>query len=389
MAGVGAARLVLGFGAEVGAGDTLEALIAAVSGPLSGLSHGAGPQAVGLRLSGRALEALADPERRAAFAEALTAAGLALVALDGTAPGPLSETRTKEHAYLPDWRDEDRLHYTVALAGLLAEAAPPGHALTISTIPGAYGPLVGGTGSEAEIADGLLRAAAHALAIARETGRRVAIALQPAPFGLIETAEAAARFFAAWLFAPAGLRRFAALADLARGEAPAALRRHLGLAFDTAHAAVMGEDVATAMRALEAEAVPVHRLRLSAAAVIAPVTAAGNDALAPARRAPLLSPVVGADAAGAPLRFPDLDGVCLPEGGAFRVLWRQPLAAVEDGPVASTRETAEAALRAVGALATPPQIELVGTGPAAPPSGGLAEVAARARADAAWASARL
>ncbi|MGF1444884.1 MAG: hypothetical protein ACFBRM_01635 [Pikeienuella sp.] len=380
--------LVLGFGVE--AGETLDALATAIGGPVAAVARaGETPMRVSLRIPERALEELADPGHRADFAARLTDSNLALVGLDGTAPRSLRAPATKEQALLPDWRDEDRLHYTTALAGLLADLAPEGARLTLTTSPGAYGPLVGGTGAESDIADGLLRAAAALSDLARQTGRQVALGLLPTPFGLIDGAGSAIEFFRERLFTAGAERRFRALADLARNEGEQALRTHLGLAYDTAHAAVSWEDVGGALEAIADAEIPVHRLRLSAAAELTPITAEGRAALAALGPAPHLRPVIGTDAAGSTLRMPDLVPDALSDGALCRVLVRWPLTGRTSGPVRATLPAVRAAISARAAFDVPPQLEIVMTPEALGPDTSLPETMRAAGADLAWVAARL
>ena len=74
---------------------------------------------VGLRISGQASREL-DAATVRCFGEALTAKGLYVRTVNGFPYGRFHNTPVKESVYLPDWRDPERLAYTIRLAEALA-----------------------------------------------------------------------------------------------------------------------------------------------------------------------------------------------------------------------------------------------------------------------------
>ena len=50
----------------------------------------------------------------------------------------------REEVYQPDWRSDERVRYTNALADLMAEIAAGGSFVSLSTVPGTFKPLSGG-----------------------------------------------------------------------------------------------------------------------------------------------------------------------------------------------------------------------------------------------------
>jgi hypothetical protein len=183
----------------------------------------------------------------------------------------------KEDVYLPDWRSADRLAYTTDLADLMAEIAPKGEPVSLSTVPGAFKPL--GVGAETEMAANYLSAAAHCSRLRDRTGVEVAIAIEPEPCCFLETVYESIAFFEAHLFSDQAVAMMADLAGLTRGEAATALPRHLGLCYDVCHAAVEYEDPADSIEVLREAGVPIHKLQLSSALRIARVDAAARAAL--------------------------------------------------------------------------------------------------------------
>ena len=118
--------------------------------------------------------------------------------LNGFPYGTFHGARVKEEVYLPDWRDPERLRYTNLLADLLADLLPPGAADlegSVSTVPGAFKPALGGPEDVALMVEHLLRHVAHLVALRARTGRLVALALEPEPHCFLETIAEVVDFF--------------------------------------------------------------------------------------------------------------------------------------------------------------------------------------------------
>ena len=258
--------------------------------------------------------------------------------VNGFPYGRFHGVRVKEEVYRPDWREEERLRYTCGLADLMAELAPEGEVVTLSTVPGSFAPR--GEGAAEEMAHRMLRAAAHCVALAGRSGVTVALALEPEPFCFLETIEQAVDFFRDRLLSRAAARRLADLAGLSEAEASAALPRHLGLCYDVCHAAVEFEDPAASLGALREAGIPVHKLQLSAALRVPAVTPQAREALAAFDEGTYLHQVVSRGAGGL-RRLPDL-GPALARGSEadgeeWRVHFHVPLFLHDLGPFESTQ----------------------------------------------------
>jgi len=237
------------------------------------------PFGVGLRLSAAAAEALGEP---AAFAEleALLAEGSCYVfTINGFPYGTFHGAPVKEGAYRPDWSEAARLAYSNRLADILARLLPEGLDGSISTVPGTFKPWA--EGRIEAIADNLIRHAAHLARLESETGKRIALALEPEPCCLLETVAETVDFFRDRLFSDAAAARLAALTGLGAGDAAAALRRHLGVCYDVCHAAVEFEDPAESIERLRAAGIAISKLQLSAALRISPVESRTGAQLGP------------------------------------------------------------------------------------------------------------
>jgi sugar phosphate isomerase/epimerase len=221
---------------------------------------------VGLRLSARASETLAEPEELAAFRELLQAHGLYVFTINGFPYGVFHGTRVKEDVYLPDWLDESRLAYTDRLATLLADLLPdePGLEGSVSTVPGAYKARVTGAADAARMAELMLRHVATLHGIHSRTGRTISLALEPEPCCFLETVAETIRFFEDHLFAASAVTRLAALTALGRSESERALRRHLGVCFDACHMAVEFEEPELSLRAFRSAGIRIGKIQISA-----------------------------------------------------------------------------------------------------------------------------
>lgn len=281
------------------------------------------PMGVGLRLSATAAEALgAEAEDLAWMHDFLRREGLYVFTINGFPYGRFHGARVKQEVYQPDWRHPARLAYTNRLADLLASLLPEDATGSVSTVPGGFRDLAAAPGAVDEIADALLRHAAHLVALRERTGRSVALALEPEPMCLLETTEEAARFFEAHLLSRAGLARLSALTGLAAPEAEGAVRRHLGLCLDVCHAAVEFEDPAVGLTRLRRAGISVAKLQLSSALRIPRVDAAAVEALRPFEDGVYLHQVVERRADGRLVRHLDLADAFAALGAGRGAEWR-------------------------------------------------------------------
>ncbi len=295
---------------------------AALTGPARAVKGALSPDApfvIGLRFSAETTAELAEPRKCAELKAILADEGFLPITMNGFPYGPFHGERVKEEVYLPDWRAEERLGYTTALADLMAEINPEGSFLSLSTVPGAFRP--NGAGAESAMADMLLRAAAHLVKLEAETGRRVALALEPEPCCFLETIEESATFFRAHLFSDAAAARLAALTGRSRAEATDLLPRHLGLCYDVCHAAVEFEDAAQSLAILREAGVPVHKLQLSSALRIPSGSPEARAALAAFDDGVYLHQLIARGPRGL-RRFADLGEALAPGGAADGEEWR-------------------------------------------------------------------
>ncbi len=223
------------------------------------------PFGLGLRLSGIAADALAGAGTRERFAALLADQDVYVFTVNAFPYGPFHGTRVKEEVYQPDWTTNERLRFTNLAADHLAALLPAGVIGSVSTVPGCFKLRAAAPGAVEAMAARLVDHAAHLVRIEQETGRRIALAIEPEPCCFLETIEESVRFFEDQLFSVASRERLAAASGLARGEAEAALRAHLGICYDVCHAAVEFEEPAGSLRALASAGIAIPKLQLSSA----------------------------------------------------------------------------------------------------------------------------
>jgi sugar phosphate isomerase/epimerase len=223
------------------------------------------PMGIGLRLSGEAAAEARKPEALSSFRDQLAKLGAYVFTINAFPFGPFHGVRVKEHVYLPDWRDRERVAFTANSAAVLAAILPDGVDGSISTVPGAFKPNGRSNEAIATMAGNLMMAVADLVDIERRTGKHIALALEPEPCCFIETADESIGFFKDTLARPETLEKLAAVTGVSRQQAEGLLRRHLGICYDVCHGAVEYEDIVDALDRLVAAGISIPKIQLSAA----------------------------------------------------------------------------------------------------------------------------
>ena len=255
---------------------------------------------VGLRLSAAAAQDLTAPGAFAELQDILASGGLYVFTINGFPYGTFHGTRVKEEVYLPDWRTAERLAYSNQLADLLVRLLPDDGSIegSISTVPGGFKPAVAGPETIDAMADNMLRHAAHLVALRRDTGRTIALALEPEPCCLLETTQEAVDFFKDHLYNAAAIAQLAKHTGASLAGAEADLRRHLGVCLDLCHAAVEFEDPDEAVAALQADGIAIPKVQISAGIRLPQVSALDIERIRPFDDAVYLHQVVAKTARG-------------------------------------------------------------------------------------------
>jgi sugar phosphate isomerase/epimerase len=231
------------------------------------------PFGVCLRLSAAAATTLAaDAQARAQLREFLDAGDLYVYTVNAFPYGPFKGQRVKEQVYEPDWRSAERVRYTLDVAGILAEIAPDGVDPSIQTAPLGFKPNVTGPEVVAAYTANVLGVAAELVALERRTGRTVTLAIEPEPYCFLETTDETVAYFGEHLYSGKAARTLGKLAGIPISEAHVALRRHLGIVFDTCHLALEYEDMGESLGKLVDAGIPIFKLQEAAALKVPDVT---------------------------------------------------------------------------------------------------------------------
>ncbi len=250
-------RAHLAYCTNVHRGEDWSDVRASLEGPVAAVRArfpAARPWALGLRLSGPAVDTLAaQPAELAWLRGWLDRRNAYVFTVNAFPRGPFHGQRVKEAAYQPDWSHAARVDYTLKVAEVLAAIAPRDVAPTISTVP------VGHRSTPPDLVavrTNLMRCREGLERIADRTGSRVRLALEPEPMCTLGTSVEAIDFLGAHL------------------AADAASRGWIGVNLDACHHAVEFEDPAAVLRAFRAADIPGLKIHLSAALALPPTPAA-------------------------------------------------------------------------------------------------------------------
>lgn len=301
---------------------------------------------VGLRLSAAAAQDLAKPEAFAQLQDILASGGLYVFTINGFPYGTFHGARVKEEVYQPDWRTAERLAYSNQLADLLARLLPEDATIdgSISTVPGGFKPDVKGPDAVKAMAENLLRHTAHLVGLRRDTGRTIALALEPEPCCLLETTGEAVDLFKDHLYSAAAVAQLAELTGASQAEAEVDLHRHLGVCLDLCHAAVEFEDPDEAVAALQAAGIAIPKVQISAGIRLPRVSLSDIERIRPFDDAVYLHQVVARTGRGLD-RYLDLTDAFAAfkeaEQPEWRVHFHVPIFLAELDGFATTRPAVE------------------------------------------------
>jgi hypothetical protein len=233
---------------------------------------------VGLRLSALAARQLdADDGVLSAFKSWLQRQQLYVYTVNGFPYGAFHGQSVKEHVYRPDWAEPARLDYSMQLARVLSAFLPEDQHGSISTVPVGFKPDFVNPDRLRKAITSLLRFAAFASGLERDSGKLIRLALEPEPGCFLETTRDAVVFFQQHVFSKGAveqLQQHMPGEQLEHEAGIALLKRHLGVCLDTCHAAVMFERPLEMLQTLAAAGIPVHKIQLTAALHIPRLTPA-------------------------------------------------------------------------------------------------------------------
>jgi hypothetical protein len=285
---------------------------------------------IGLRLSAKAASELREGDHLADFKDWLDATDTYVFTINGFPYGSFHGTRVKEQVFKPDWTEQARVDYTKDLFRILAVVARRGTGASVSTLPGSH--------KSFQADDSLIRKNLVGLAewieeLALETGHDFHLGLEPEPLGHFENTAETLAFFK---------RLHAGAAD------SGALRRRIGVNFDTCHFALEYDDVKSSLEALENEGIRISKIHLSSALALDPRDPAAHAAIHAFDEPTYFHQVLVRGGGGEITRFMDLPDFLRADGipGAVeaRVHFHIPLDSEPAPPLRSTRREALEAL---------------------------------------------
>ncbi|MCA9833255.1 MAG: hypothetical protein KC435_04870 [Thermomicrobiales bacterium] len=172
---------------------------------------------------------------------------------------------TKEQVHHPDWRSEERLSAMFAAANLAVELATTDEfSITTSALSHRRWVDASMPGNWAALTLNVMRVVQHLVTIREKTGLTIHLDLEAEPGSLLRNTDDIVRFWEQWLV----VRGAAMLSDrmsITDGTAAETVLRHVRLALDTAHAAVVWDDPATSLQRFLDAGVKIGRLQVSAA----------------------------------------------------------------------------------------------------------------------------
>ena len=321
------------------------------------------PFAVSLRLANKSATALAAaPDERKKLKDFFDRNDMYLYTANAFPYGSFKGERVKELVYEPDWRTDDRANYTIKVAEILAEIAPPGVNPTIQTPPLGFKPRVTGPDVVEAYDDQVLRVIAALVEIERRTGSRVGLAIEPEPACFLELTTETIDYFTNHLYASPAIKSLAKRTGLSTTQAEEVLRRQLGTVYDVCHQAVEFEDAPQSMAALAAAGIPILKFQIASALRIPEVTPETAAALK-AFDDPVYFHQTVEKRNGTITHFLDIPDALAAYGGQrdgreWRTHFHVPVFLEEVGLFRTTRPDIEAAIRFHKASPVSDQIEI-------------------------------
>jgi hypothetical protein len=321
------------------------------------------PFGVCLRLSAAsARELTANESARRQLREFLDSSDLYVYTANAFPYGPFKGQRVKEQVYEPDWRTAERTQYTMEVATILAEISPDYVDPSIQTAPLGFKPNVTGSDVVAAYTQNVLNVAAHMVELERTTGRTVTLAIEPEPYCFLETTDETIDYFKGFLFTGEAARTLARMTGLAVSDAHVALRRHLGIVFDTCHLSLEYEDMADSLGKLVDAGVPIFKLQEAAALKVPEVSEEAVELLARFSDTVYLTQTLERRD-GAITRYLNLEDALAalradPGPREWRVHFHVPVFLDDLGPFRTTRDAIADALEVHRALPLSAQLEI-------------------------------
>jgi hypothetical protein len=200
------------------------------------------------------------------FRDFLAENGLYVALLNGFPYGSFHRRVIKEDVFAPDWRDENRVQYTLRLIRILKALLPAGQDGGISTSPLSYKRWMALDDRAAweSMTRNIVRVAEALVRVRQTEDRFIHLDIEPEPDGLIENSAELVAFYQDWLL-PVGGPFLADALGIPVDEARRHLLDHIQVCLDTCHVAVEYEEPEVMLARFEQAGIRVGRLQISSA----------------------------------------------------------------------------------------------------------------------------
>ncbi len=307
------------------------------------------PFGIGLRLSGVESRELLQGDRLRSFKDWLDEHGLYVYTLNGFPYGPFHKQPVKADVHAPDWRDEERVAYTLRLIEILAYLLPDGMDGGISTSPLSYKRWVDSRDAATWdlLTRNVTRVAEALVQVRQHQGKLLHLDIEPEPDGLLENSSELVRFFQDCLLT-SGARTLAQSLGVSIEQARAYLLEHIRVCFDTCHVAVAYEEPAEVLDHFAEVGIQVGKVQVSSALKVnlphhAPDRISIERALRPFAESTYLHQVIQRNYDGTSDRFPDLldalPEIYAPRAAEWRVHFHVPIFIERFADFGSTQDT--------------------------------------------------
>ncbi|RYF95968.1 MAG: xylose isomerase [Chitinophagaceae bacterium] len=222
---------------------------------------------IGLRLSDTASREISAPAVLADFREWLQQNDCYVFTMNGFPFGNFHGTIVKDQVHAPDWTSQERVDYTIRLAGILDTLVPTQLQGGISTSPLTYRHWH----QQESLHEVFTQTTLHLLEVVlalinlkNKSGRSIHIDIEPEPDGLLETGREFIEWYERYLL-PGGINFLKERMNFSEAEAVAAIHEHVQLCYDICHFAVGFEDHALIVRLLREKNISIGKIQVSAA----------------------------------------------------------------------------------------------------------------------------
>ena len=226
------------------------------------------PFGLGLRLSNRASEELAEGENLLDFKRWLEQNHVYVFTMNGFPYGNFHGEAIKDRVYLPDWTSTERLKYTLRLFEQLAYLLPEATEGGISTSPISYKPWHKEKDTRKSTflnaVENLIQIVVFLRELEETTGNYLHLDLEPEPDCFLENTEDVVNFYENYLL-PVGSVLLAAYLSVSEERARELLLKYICVCYDICHFSLAYEDPEYTFSQWDRLGIKVGKIQISAA----------------------------------------------------------------------------------------------------------------------------